>query len=210
MEQSLPTDPPGEPVPADAPAEDQTVWKPRPRWWIGADDRDQRAHAAAQAAEDRDQAARTRDEAAAEREQDAADREEEAATWIMAAQRRLIYAGSKDARRWAEAIAAVEAARAADAAGSTEETRAALIRAEAECEAETTQIIRSGIERHVVHEGLTRAAQHLAAGSADRRAAAADRAQSHADREAAAIDRGAARSDRQQSAIDRSRDSGIP
>lgn len=154
--------------------------------------------------------ASARDEEAAEREQHAVEREEEAAAWVMAAQRRLIHAGSQAARRWADAIAAVEAARAADEAGSTDETRAALIQAQAECEAETAQIIRSGIERHSVQNDLARAAQHLAASSADRRAAAADRARSHADRQAAAGDRAAAQSDRHQAAIDRSRDPDIP
>lgn len=210
MDQSLPTDPPAESEPTGAPDEDRLIWKPRPRWWIGAEDRDRHATAADQAAQDRDQAADTRDQEAAQREYDAAHRDDEAAAWMMAAQRRLIHAGSEDARRWADAIAAVEAARAADDAGSTDETRAALMRAEADCEAETTQIIRSGIERHAVHEDLARAAQHLAASSADRRAAAADRARSHADREAAAIDRAAAQSARHQSAIDRSGDSDVP
>ena len=129
---------------------------------------------------------------------------------MMAAQRRLIHAGSQDAKRWADAIAAVETAQAADDAGSTDETRAALIKAEAECEAETAQIIRSGIERHSVHDDLARAAQHLDASSADRRAALADRARSQADRQAAAVDRAAAQSDRHHSAIDRSRDTDIP
>jgi hypothetical protein len=206
VDQSWPTDPSSEPVPA----EQQAIWQPRPKWWIGADDRDQRAQEADRAARDRDQEADTRDEAAAGREQDAVTREEEAAAWVMAAQRRLIHAGSEAARRWADAIAAVEAARTADESGSTDETRAALIQAEAECEAETAQIIRSGIERHSVQDDLARAAQHLAASSADRRAAAADRVRSHADRHAAASDRAAAQSDRRQSAIDRSRDSDIP
>jgi hypothetical protein len=210
VDQSLPTDPPAEPDPADPPTEHQTPWRPRPGWWIGADDRDRQAGAADQAAQDRDQAASTREEAAAERERDAAGRDDEAVAWIAAAQRRLIHAGSEDARRWADAIAAVEAARAVDDAGSTEETRAALIKAEAECEAETVQIIRSGIERHEIHDDLAHAAQQLAASGADRRAAATDRAHAQADRQAAAIDRATARSNRQQSAIERSGDSDIP
>jgi hypothetical protein len=122
VDQSLPTDPPAEPDPTDPPTEDQSPWKPRPGWWIDADDRDRQARAADQTAQDRDQAANTREEAAAERERGAAGRDDEAVAWITAAQRRLIHAGSEDARRWADAIAAVEAARAVDDAGSTEET----------------------------------------------------------------------------------------
>jgi len=210
VDQSLPTDPPPETEAADAPPDDEEIWKPRPPWWVGAEDRDRHAQAADQAAQDRDQEAASRDQGAAEREQNAAHRDDEAAAWMRAAHRRLIHAGSEEARRWAEAIAAVEAARAADDDGSTDETRTASIRAEAECEAQTAQIIWSGIERQTVRDDLARVAQHLAAGSADRRATAADRARSHADRQAAATDRAAAQSDRHQSAIDRSRDSDIP
>lgn len=196
--------------PIDWTATSRAPWRVRPGWWTTADDRDRLADHADEDARGRDLAAARHDEQATVRDQVAAARDEEAATWMAAAQRRLIHSDSQDAQRWADSIAAVEAARAADEANPTELSRLALIQAEAECEAATTHIIRSGLERQAVREDLARAAQHLTASASDRHAAALDRARSQADRHAAAADREMARSNRQQSAIDRAREPSIP
>ncbi len=196
--------------PADRTAGRRPPWQARPAWWSTADERDRQAAEAAEDAEAQDGAAASRDEHAAARDQAAADRDSDAATWMAVAQRRLIHSDSQDAQRWADSIAAVEAARASCRERPTAENRIGLIQAEAECEAETKQIIRSGLERQAAREDLARAAQHLAAGAQDRNAAASDRARSQADRHAAARDRATALVNRQQSAIDRSRDPDIP
>ncbi len=180
----------------------------RPAWWKTAEERDRQADEADEAARARDAAASDRDAAAARRDEAAVSREQDAAGWLVAAQRRLVAADIREAELWAASIADVESARAAHTAAGTEESRVALIEAEAECEARTGLLIRSGIERQAVREDLEYIAQHLAAAAGDRRAAAIDRARSQLDRHAAADDRGLAHASRLQAGIDRSDDRG--
>jgi hypothetical protein len=171
-----------------------------------ADKRDSRAKQADAAAQARDEGAARRDHAAFERDRAAAAREDEAADWMARAHRRLIWADGADARRWAGAIAAVEAARATHAVTRTEATQAALQNAEVLCEAETERLMMSGIARDDVRRDLMHAAHDLEAAATDRRRAAQDRAKAEHDRQLAASDRDSAHTARQQAAIDRARD----
>lgn len=194
---------------ATAPADNGWAHRPlRPAWWRTAEDHDRQADQADEAARLRDHAATDRDAAAARRDDDAVSREQDAAGWLVAAQRRLMAADIRDADLWAASIGDVDSARAAHTAAGTEASRVALLEAEAECEARTGLLIRSGIERQAVREDLDHIAQHLAASAADRRAAATDRARSQLDRHAAADDRGLAHASRLQAGVDRSGDWG--
>jgi hypothetical protein len=152
----------------------------------------------------RDEAAGRHDAEAIARDEAAAARDQDATVRLTAALRRLDQADSQDAQRFATALAAAGAARTLYA--GVGDSHAALIEAEAACEAETVHLVGNGIERRAVREDMDHAAQHLAASSSNRRAAAANRAAAQADRKAADNDRLLAKANRQQSALDRAAD----
>jgi ABC-type phosphate transport system auxiliary subunit len=118
----------------------------------------------------------------------------------------LIRADSRDARLWAEAIAAVEGARDAHAANPTEATKVALAEAEARIDERTIILIGSGLERDEIRTDLDHASSDLAAAAQDRISAERDRIRARGDRSAAELDRQASAADRQQSALDRASD----
>jgi hypothetical protein len=179
-------------------------------WWTSAAQRDVQAADSDSGAREGDRRAGDRDRAAEQRDDAARERDMTAVRKSVAAIKRLTLADRRDAQRWADSLAAVDAARVHASEEGSVAARAALHQAEDASEQLITGLLEASLERDEVRTHLQRLSQYLLAAAGDRSARAQDRALAAGDRQTAASNRDTALTGRQQAALERAEENHTP